>query len=437
MISQFFILSARGDTIINRDFRADLIRTTPEMFFRRVKTEKGDAPPLFNEDGINFVYLKKTGLYIVATTRHNVAPSLLMEVLSRVAKVIKDFCGVLTEEAIRKNFVLIYEILDEAIDFGYPQLTSTELIKPFIVNEPVPVDSVKNISTSGRIFSPGNTISSVAVQRPVWMKDDNKKQKNEIFVDIFEKISVLFNASGYTINSSIEGCIQMKSYLHGNPDLKLALNEDLVIGKQPGMISTHMLDDCNFHECVNTNEFDLSRVLRIKPPDGEFTVMNYRVTGDFTAPFRVFPFIDEVSPYKLELQLKIKACYPKEMNATYVIAKFSVPKSVSNVHNELEKNAQGQKVEYNESTRTVEWHLKKMPGGAEQTLKTKISLLTNSNTFTARKEIGPISLTFEIPMFNVSGLQIKYLRIEGKDKDYNPYRWVRYVTQSSSYVCRV
>jgi AP-4 complex subunit mu-1 len=43
-----------------------------------------------------------------------------MELLNRIAKVIKDFCGVLSEEAIRKNFVLIYEILEEMLDFGHP-----------------------------------------------------------------------------------------------------------------------------------------------------------------------------------------------------------------------------------------------------------------------------------------------------------------------------
>jgi AP-4 complex subunit mu-1 len=43
-----------------------------------------------------------------------------MEVLNRVAKIIKDFCGVLTEESIRKNFVLIYEILDETIVIFFP-----------------------------------------------------------------------------------------------------------------------------------------------------------------------------------------------------------------------------------------------------------------------------------------------------------------------------
>ena len=33
------------------------------------------------------------------------------------------------------------------------------------------------------------------------------------------------------MNSSIDGCIQMKSFLAGNPELRLSLNEDLVIGK--------------------------------------------------------------------------------------------------------------------------------------------------------------------------------------------------------------
>jgi AP-4 complex subunit mu-1 len=41
MISQFFILSARGDVIINRDFRSDLIKTTQEIFYRNVKLYKG------------------------------------------------------------------------------------------------------------------------------------------------------------------------------------------------------------------------------------------------------------------------------------------------------------------------------------------------------------------------------------------------------------
>ena len=31
----------------------------------------------------------------------------------------KDYCGILTEESIRANFILIYELLDEILDYGY------------------------------------------------------------------------------------------------------------------------------------------------------------------------------------------------------------------------------------------------------------------------------------------------------------------------------
>jgi len=39
-----------------------------------------------------------------------------------------------------------------------------------------------------------------------------------------------------------------------------------------------VLDDCNFHECVNVSEFETSRSLSFFPPDGEFVALNYRVT---------------------------------------------------------------------------------------------------------------------------------------------------------------
>jgi len=97
-------------------------------------------------------------------------------------------------------------------------------------------------------------------------------------------------------------------------------------------------------------------------------------------------------------------------------------------------------------------------------------------TATIRKDIGPINLQFQIPMFCASKLQVRYLQIMKvrywpkvvagiclsgcacccscrclcclcvgscvvtcyvqTDPKYNPYRWVRYVTTSNSYVMR-
>lgn len=68
-----------------------------------------------NVDGVNYFHVKVVGLLFVATTRVNVSPSLVLELLQRIARVIKDYLGILNEDSLRKNFVLVYELLDEVI----------------------------------------------------------------------------------------------------------------------------------------------------------------------------------------------------------------------------------------------------------------------------------------------------------------------------------
>jgi len=194
-----------------------------------------------------------------------------------------------------------------------------------------------------------STAPSTAVSRPMTnisnlqtgtdkKKKSNKSEKNEIFVDIFEKLSVLFNSNGSIINSSIDGVIQMKSYLRGNPGLRLVLNDDLCVGNVSTGNGTVILDDCAFHESVDTRDFDALRTLAITPPDGEFLVMNYRIKSDYQTPFRIIPLIDELSQYKLQFTLKIKATCPADKNATQVIAKFNLPKETATCTFEIPKN---------------------------------------------------------------------------------------------------
>jgi hypothetical protein len=75
-----------------------------------------------NVDGVNYFHVKVVGLLFVATTRVNISPSFVFELLQRIARVIKDYLGILNEDSLRKNFVLVYELLDEVIVsfFSYP-----------------------------------------------------------------------------------------------------------------------------------------------------------------------------------------------------------------------------------------------------------------------------------------------------------------------------
>ena len=118
-------------------------------------------------------------------------------------KVFRDYCGVINEESIRKNFVLVYEIIDEIIDYGHPQLVATEHVRNYTVSDPIMIEAKKNDSSIKKaskwnIFN--KTAPSNSVTRPMsnlnslsGSKKKGKSDKNEIFVDIFEKLSVLFN----------------------------------------------------------------------------------------------------------------------------------------------------------------------------------------------------------------------------------------------------
>lgn len=367
-------------------------------------------------------------------TTENISPMYAIELLTRLTKVFKDYCGILSEETIKTNFILVYELLDEILDFGYVQGTSTELLKAYVHNDPVVVEQKKGFKLPD--INP-TTTPSTAVDKPIMFQDKKgKKQKNEIFVDIFEKLNVTFNSSGYVMNASIDGTIQMKSYLAGNPPLRLALNEELVVGKRNnGGYGSVEIDDCNFHECVDASNFETDKTLSLLPPDGEFTVMNYRITSDFRTPFRIFPFFELVSPHKIELIVKIRADIPENNYGANVIVTIPMPKSTSSVTCELGTGVVGQAAEYDQKDRKAVWKIKKFGGGTEQTLRCRV-VLDSAHTAAVRKEVGPINMNFEVPMYNPSMLQVRYLRIQ-ENANYNPYRWVRYVTRSSSYICRI
>ena len=55
------------------------------------------------------------------------------------------------------------------------------------------------------------------------------------------------------------------------PEIRLGLNEDLIIGKQEKRhgYGSVVLDDCNFHESANLDLFESDRTLSIAAPDGE------------------------------------------------------------------------------------------------------------------------------------------------------------------------
>ncbi|XVF36058.1 hypothetical protein REPUB_Repub19eG0025700 [Reevesia pubescens] len=73
---------------------------------------------------------------------------------------------------------------------------------------------------------------------------------------------------------------------------------------------------------------------------------------------------------------------------------------------ELEPGAVGNRTDFKESSKRLEWGLKKIVGGSEHTLRAKLTF-AQAPQGNITKEAGPVSMIFTIPMYNASRLQVR------------------------------
>lgn len=248
-----------------------------------------------------------------------------------------------------------------------------------------------------------------------------KAKKAEIFIDIHEKMYMLFSSNGYVLNSGVAGAIVMKSHSSKLDKVIMHLSPGLVI-KNDSTPCHIRLDDVNFHECVDSSNLDSDRSLVVNVPLGESTVMNYRVAGDCHEPFRVYPFISR-SDYTLVQAVTVSSKYMKQVVATTLRVCFKVPKGVDSISHSFQGTVDHQ-VDYDTITGQVSWQLSNFYGQTDCCMTSTMSMSSLKAAKTA-----PIRLSFEIPMFNISNLKV--VKVKGE-----PDIFIKYRTTSESYSCR-
>ena len=123
-----------------------------------------------------------------------------------------------------------------------------------------------------------------------------------------------------------------------------------------------------FHQCVKLPKFDKERSITFIPPDGNFELMTYRITENINLPFKIMPVISEIGKNKLEIRLKIKSIYEKNLFGTNLVFKIPTPKSTSNVV----VNAGVGRAKFEPENGAVVWRIKKYSGELESLLRYKV-----------------------------------------------------------------
>mmetsp|Transcript_7347 Transcript_7347/g.10832 ORF Transcript_7347/g.10832 Transcript_7347/m.10832 type:complete len:445 (+) Transcript_7347:55-1389(+) len=442
MISALLVLNGKGHVLISRSFRSDIdTRAMSSAFRNRILLPKlVDKCPVKTIGNASLGWIKYDSMFLVGVSKKNMNCALLFQFLYKLSEVFASYFpmkkGVNMEEKLKENFTLVYELIDEVLDFGYPQNCEPDILKSYItLGGGVEFKSSKDMKK----------IMDGVTGAVSWRTPGIIKEKNEVYIDIIESVNVLLSDKNKVLSSNVTGKIVMNSFLSGMPECTFGLNDKLMMdssanrkkkSSKGGVNKRYKpidLDDITFHQCVALGRFDTERRISFIPPDGEFEVMSYRISNAIIPPFRLIsPIVRELGKTRIEVQVTVRSSYNPRLVGKKVQLIIPLP---SNTAKCKIRSGIG-KGKYKPALGGIVWNIRRFPGASQYSLSADVQL-TQMTSENQRWERPPISMKFQVPMYTASGLHVRFLHVHEKKMGYKAIKWVKYVTQSGTYEARL
>uniref|UniRef100_A0A1B6FCG5 MHD domain-containing protein n=1 Tax=Cuerna arida TaxID=1464854 RepID=A0A1B6FCG5_9HEMI len=418
-ISALYILDLFGKPLISRYYRECPGSGIIGKFVLSLieKEEDKSLTPVIQVGDTTLAFVKHKDIYVVCTTYGNANISLVFVFLYKIVRVMSDYFNEVVEESVRDNFVLIHELLDEVLDFGFPQTTDSDILMEYITQE-------------GKKQDDKRTVPPAVTNAVSWRSEGIRYKKNELFLDVIESIDLMAHANGTIVSCEIIGSIRLKSQLSGMPELRLGLNDRLRYEKI-GFDSerTVDLDEVRFHQCVRLSKFEADRDIAFIPPDGEFELMSYRLNSFSKPPIWVDCVTERYPGKRVQYTVKTSSNFKSHLTAGRVDILIPVPSDVDSPTFKVTTGV----VNYIPEANVFSWTIKSFPGCKEFYLIASFGLPS-----VAEEEpdiMPPIRVRFEIAFWNLSGIHVQYLKVWDKS-GYSAMPWVRYCTQDGDYQIR-
>lgn len=441
MLSGIFFYNERGDMILGRFYKS-MSKVIVDAFRTKVLLPRKFDKPIQLIDDFSFLFVRTNNIYIVGATESNANANLIFKFLYDIVEIFRSyFDGKFDEESFRQNFTLIYELLDEVMDNGFPQITSSDLLQEYIktTNKDISIRShLQNINDINNIKNI-NEITAAITGKMDWRPNDNYNyNKNEVYLDVIENVNLLMSKNGEVLQMNASGKVIMKTLLSGMPQARIGINDKLCINNNNTRNNDNnnnkyiTLNDIKLHRCVRLGQFDQDRSILFIPPDGEFELMRYSVSN-FNLPFYVYPnIVEKGNPTsRIVYDIKLESKFNPSMYSTDISVFIPTPTHYSNSNVKVNQG----KINYLPAKHCLEWKIKKFYGGKSALMKGEV--MVTRLMVDKQWARPPIKINFQVRALAASGMKIRYLKITEKKLGYKTAKWVRYITNAGCYQIRI
>jgi len=400
MLSAVFLLNKDAIILIEKQYRKRIERSEIDGVCLAIR-DLSQTPAGIVTHGDRTILLHREGeIWVVGVCDGDEFALFGVSVLQYVGRLLAALlAGGATEAAIKAEYPAVYQILDYAVDFGFPFLSESNTIQTLLTRPPTD-------------YAKGHRLQ-LDLQRP-WRSVGVQRGSNEIFVDVIETIDICVSQHGRTEFCHIRGCVDVKCHLSDNPLCKVILAPQ-----------AHF-EDVTFHRCAEVEAAD-TRVIPFVPPDGPFTLMKYRVSViQGAVPLWVAPrFTWTRGSVTFEIALKPEAALPRPLEGVEV--RFRLPDGVLTPS----LAAPDGRASFENATREVVWVVGTYEKRDATVLKGSAS---TEQGFDLAGRFPVVCARFATVGVAPSGFKIDRMEIERVD--YKMFRGVKYVAQAGHYEFR-
>lgn len=417
MIHSLFLINTTGDIFLEKHWKSVIPRTICDYLFeeQRKVQDPNDVPAVIASPHHYLISIFRSNVFYVAVSQTEVPPLFVIEFLHRVCDTFVDYFSECNEQTIIDHIVVVYELLEEMLDNGFPLATESNILKE-LIKPPNIINKVVNTVTGGTNMSselPTGSLSNVP-----WRRSGVRYANNEIYFDITEEIDCIIDKAGSTVNLEIHGFIDSFSRLSGMPDLSLTF------------MNAKLLDDVSFHPCVRLKRWENEKILSFMPPDGQFRLASYHLTSStmMHLPVYVQPQISFITggTGRFDLTIGQKASVGKSVEQ--VVATIKMPSQILNCNLTQSVGT----ISFDPVKKVLRWEIGKINQQKSlPTLRGNITLVSGADP---PEDMPVIMLEFRIGQFAISGIKVNRLDVYGER--YKPFKGVKYVTKAGKFQVR-
>ncbi|EDQ91331.1 uncharacterized protein MONBRDRAFT_31560 [Monosiga brevicollis MX1] len=410
MIVSIFILQPTGDVLVEKHNRSPLPRNVLDPLQEALLHADAleDVPPIIPGGRHYLINIIKHNMVFVAVVTSETPPLTVTEIMHAIVNVFEDYFGTINDRVVHREAVMIYQLLEEMNDNGFPLTMELNVLQEMIM-KPTMLNRAQN--AVGRRQRLSDTLPSGQLTSTHWRKAHARYPTNECFVDIEEEVDAIIGKSGTPIASSVTGTINCRCYLSGFPDLTLSFQ------------NARFFDDVALHPCVRIAKWTSERIMSFVPPDGKFVLAQYFVHSLSQLPITVRANINYSKTGSGRIEIDLHSARPDQVVEGLQI-QIRFPKAVSSASADA---AEGH-CSFQEMTKTLRWELKRLPESGSISLRGQVTLGVSE---AIPDGTPPVQVKFKTTGYTASGLKVN--RLDIYRETYKAFKGVKYITSAGDF----